>query len=60
MVMGSDIQSTLSYREIDWVFKNHPCKQGGVSMAGVYLTRYAQLSNSGSGHSPLPVWEKDA
>ncbi|WP_456076880.1 hypothetical protein [Hoylesella timonensis] len=60
MVMDSGIQTTLSYREIDLALCNHPCKQGGVSMAGVYLTRYAQLSNSGSGHSPLPVWEKDA
>lgn len=29
MVMGSGIQTTLSYREIDWVFCNHPCKQVG-------------------------------
>ena len=29
MVMGSGIQTTLSYREIDWVFCNHPYKQVG-------------------------------
>ncbi len=27
--MYSGIQTTLSYREIDWVFYNHPCKQVG-------------------------------
>ena len=61
--MDSGIQTTLSYREIDWVLCNHPCrqnKQGGASMAGVYLSRYDQLAKSGSGHSPLPIWEKDA
>lgn len=29
MVMDSGIQTTLSYREIDWVLCNHPCKQVG-------------------------------